>query len=532
MNIEQVLAMDEYQIFDRKSIQVAPTSLSDLICAFANADGGTVAVGISDKTKRIEGVDAYLPKVNELLRVPIDFCNPTVPVETEMVPCVNADGKPDHVLLMKVEASPLLHANQADEAFVRVGDKTKKLSFQDRLTLMYAKGLRHFEDEPVYGATLEDIDLDFVAEYVHRIGYTKTAEEYLRQNKNFVNGDKISTVAILLFGKNPQHFFPRARIRFIRFDGHEAKVGKDMNVIKDVIFEGRILNQVQQAVDYIKIQMKERTYLGKDAVFVTEEEYGEFVRTEIVVNAATHRDYAIMGTDIQIKMFDDRLEVDSPGSFAGMVKKENIRYTHFSRNPKIAAFLKDYGFVKEYGEGVDRMCRELNAIGLPDPVFDNNTFILKTTICSAAYEKLPIQKKEVGDSAKNVAIEAQEVGDSAKNVAIEAREVGDSAKNVAIEEREVGDSAKNVAIEMIPLSEVLRLCAIQNYNQATINNINRLYEDIELNQIFNTGYICKLFSCSSSGARKILARLRIIDVVVPVKGKGKGQYRFKYKSEM
>ena len=133
MNIEQVLAMDEYQIFDRKSIQVAPTFLSDLICAFANADGGTVAVGISDKTKRIEGVDAYLPKVNELLRVPIDFCNPTVPVETEMVPCVNADGKPDHVLLMKVEASPLLHANQADEAFVRVGDKTKKLSFQDKI---------------------------------------------------------------------------------------------------------------------------------------------------------------------------------------------------------------------------------------------------------------------------------------------------------------------------------------------------------------------------------------------------------------
>lgn len=60
MNIEQVLAMDEYQIFDRKSIQVAPTSLSDLICAFANADGGTVAVGISDKTKRIEGIDAYV----------------------------------------------------------------------------------------------------------------------------------------------------------------------------------------------------------------------------------------------------------------------------------------------------------------------------------------------------------------------------------------------------------------------------------------------------------------------------------------
>ena len=171
---------------------------------------------------------------------------------------------------------------------------------------------------------------------------------------------------------------------------------------------------------------------------------------------------------------------------------------------KIAAFLKDYGFVKEYGEGVDRMCRELNALGLPDPVFDNNTFILKTTIRSAAYEKLPVGEKEVGHSTKNVAIEHQKVT----------------------------DSAKNVAIEKIPLLEILRLCDIKNYNQATINNISRLYEDIELNQIFNTAYICKLFSCSSSGARKILAKLRTIDVVVPIKGKGKGQYRFKYKSEM
>ena len=69
--------------------------------------------------------------------------------------------------------------------------------------------------------------------------------------------------------------------------------------------------------------MKEKTYLGHDGIFVTEEEYSEFVRTEIVVNAAAHRDYGIKGTDIQIKMFDDRLEVDSPGTFAGMVKKEN-----------------------------------------------------------------------------------------------------------------------------------------------------------------------------------------------------------------
>ncbi len=419
MTIEEVMSKEEKQIFDRKSIHIKPADLSDTLCAFANADGGTVAIGISDKHRRIEGVDYYVEQLNDLLRTPIDFCNPTIPVTTEMVECINSEGKPDHVLLMHIEASPLFHANQADDAFIRVGDKSKKLNFEDRMALMYAKGVRYYEDEPVADATNEDLDLSFVRDYCKKIGYTKSPEEYLRENKKYITKkdgkEKVSVAAILLFGKNPQIFFPRAFIRFIRYDGTEAKVGKDMNVVKDVIFEGRILDQVEKAVDFIKIQMKEKTYLGHDGIFVTEEEYGEFVRTEIVVNAAVHRDYGIKGTDIQIKMFDDRLEVDSPGTFAGMVKKENIRYTHFSRNPKIAAFLKDYGYVKEYGEGVDRMCRELESIGLPDPVFNNNTFILKTTIMSASYQKLPIDAAKVADSDQKLPIDAAKVADLVRN---------------------------------------------------------------------------------------------------------------------
>ena len=157
MTIKEVLAKNEKQIFDRKSIQIKPADLSDTICAFANADGGTIAIGISDKHRRIEGVDYHEEQLNEILRTPIDFCNPTVPITTEMVECVNSGGKPDHVLLMHIEASPLLHANQADEAFIRVGDKSKKLDFNDRMTLMYAKGVRYYEDEPVADATIDDL---------------------------------------------------------------------------------------------------------------------------------------------------------------------------------------------------------------------------------------------------------------------------------------------------------------------------------------------------------------------------------------
>ena len=508
VTIEEVLAKGEKQIFDRKSIQIRPADLSETICAFANADGGTIAVGISDKKRRIEGVDHNTEQLNEILRTPIDFCNPTVPITTEMVECINAQGEKDHVLLMHIEASPLLHANQADEVYLRVGDKSKKLSFQDRLTLMYAKGLRYYEDEPVYNATMEDIDMDFVRDYIKRIGYTKSAEEYLKENKKFVvlkdGGEQVSVAAILLFGKNPQQFFPRAFIRFIRYDGIEAQVGKDMNVVKDVIFDGRILEQVEKAVEFIKIQMKEKTYLGHDGIFVTEEEYSEFVRTEIVVNAAIHRDYGIKGTDIQIKMFDDRLEVDSPGTFAGMVKKENIRYTHFSRNPKIAAFLKDYGYVKEYGEGVDRMCRELEAAGLPDPVFNSNTFILKTTIMSAAFEKSAVQTEKVGGFEEKSAVQVEKVG----------------------------GLDKKPAISMIEFSKIINLCTKMGYSKPTITNIETLYHNVEVNQVFGAAYVRKILSCADSTARSLISKLRDMEVVVSVVGKGKGMYRFKYTSEM
>ena len=384
MTIEEVLAVEEMQVFDRKSVNIAPKVLAIPIIAFANADGGTVAIGISDKTRRIEGVDYDIQKLNELLRVPFDFCVPTVKVEIEKVQCIDFKGRENHVLLMHIEPSMEVHANQADEVFMRVGNKSKKLAFEERMQLMYDKGERFFEDKPVPETDIEDIDLAFVEKYIAQIGYSKTAMEYLRENKGFIkekNGKvQISSAAILLFGKNPQLYFPRARVRFIRYEGTEERVGTQMNVIKDVIFEGNILKMITDAVAYPDTQIKEKTYLGEDGLFVTEEEYPKFVRQEIIVNAVTHRDYSIRGTDIQIKMFDDRIVVESPGKLPGLVKTDNIRHTHFSRNPKIAEFLKVYSFVKEYGEGVDRMCKELEAVGLQDPEYRLNAFMLQTTI--------------------------------------------------------------------------------------------------------------------------------------------------------
>lgn len=382
--IEELRQKAEGQTFDCKSIHIEPKALATTIVAMANADGGMIAVGISDKTRRIEGVDQDTAHLNEILRTPLDFCVPSVSVDTDLVPCTDDQGNENHILIINVPASPRLHANQADEVFWRVGDKSRKLSFEERLRLMYDKGERYFEDTPAYDATPDDIDMNVVKAYMNRIGYGKTIMEYLTENKDFVtyknDTPQVSTACILLFGKHPQRFFPRARVRFIRYAGTEEKVGREMNVIKDVTFEGRILDQIQKAIDYLETQVKEHSYLGENGIFRTDREYPKFVIQEMVVNSVCHRDYSIKGTEIQIKMFDDRIVFETPGKLPGIVRTDNIRHTHFSRNPKIAEYLKAYDYVKEFGEGVDRMCRELTAIGTREPLYSLVAFIMKATV--------------------------------------------------------------------------------------------------------------------------------------------------------
>ena len=388
--IEEIRQMPEGQTFDCKSILIEPKALANTIVAMANADGGMIAVGISDKTRRIEGIDQDKAHLNEILRTPFDFCVPTISVTTEFMPCQDSEGNDNHILIIHVPASPRLHANQADEVFWRVGDKSRKLTFEERLQLMYDKGERYYEDSPAYDATIEDIDMDAVKAYMKRIGYGKSPMEYLQENKGFLTykGDvpQVSTACILLFGKRPQNFFPRARVRFIKYYGTEEKVGREMNVIKDVTFEGRILDQIQKTIDYLETQVKEHSYLGEEGLFKTDREYPKFVIQEMTVNSVCHRDYSIKGTEIQIKMFDDRLVFETPGKLPGIVRTDNIRHTHFSRNPKIAEYLKAYDYVKEFGEGVDRMCRELSAIGTKEPQYHLVAFIMKASVWANVLE--------------------------------------------------------------------------------------------------------------------------------------------------
>lgn len=227
--VEEIQQMQEGQTFDCKSIHIEPKHLATIIVAMANADGGVIAVGISDKTRRIEGIDQDKTHLNEILRTPLDFCVPSVSVTTEYLPCKDSEGRDNHVLLIHVPASPRLHANQADEVFWRVGDKSRKLTFDERLQLMYDKGERYYEDSTAYDATLDDINMDAVKAYMKRIGYGKSAMEYLQENKGFVTykGDmpQVSAACVLLFGQTSSNILSSCQSPFYQVLWYRRKGG-------------------------------------------------------------------------------------------------------------------------------------------------------------------------------------------------------------------------------------------------------------------------------------------------------------------
>ena len=387
MTIEEIRSTTEFQVFDRKSVRIDAKALAITMIAMANADGGVIALGVEDDGS-ITGIDGQTEHVNELLRVQFDFCVPSISAKPEYLDVKDDNGNSNHIILLHIAQSEKVHANQADEVFYRIGDKSKKLNFEQRMQLVYAKGEHFYEDAPVLNAKPEDIDMSLVGSYCDVIGYSKGAEKYLRENgyifqqEDFKGNMRnvVSGAAVLMFGNKPQLFFPRARVRVIRYEGREEKVGREMNVIKDVMFEGAILEITKETIEFVRTQIKEHTYLGPDGLFVTDAQYPEFCWKELIVNAICHRDYSILGTDIQIKIFDDHITVESPGIFPGIVRPSNIREIHFSRNPKIAAYMHAYEFVKEFGEGVDRMYRELEEGGYPEPSFSQVAFMIKATI--------------------------------------------------------------------------------------------------------------------------------------------------------
>ena len=293
----------------------------------------------------------------------------------------------------------------------------KLKGYQDKLYIDPVTGVynrRYFEDEIVPEATLNDIDENLINEYKIIMDISDLSTEDVLKARNFYIDGKITNAGILLFGKSPSKFLPQARLRVIKYDGDKQKVGTEINIVKEKNFDSAIPNIIRNAREFINTQLREFQYLDKDGKFRIMPVYPEFAWFEGIVNALTHRNYSMRGEHIKVLIYDDRMEILSPGLLPNIVTIENILNQRYSRNPRIARILSEFGWVKEMNEGVKRIYSEMEKLFLNEPRYyepNNNVLLvlennilnrslrsldhIKNNISKIEFDKLTISEKRI-----------------------------------------------------------------------------------------------------------------------------------------
>lgn len=166
------------------------------------------------------------------------------------------------------------------------------------------------------------------------------------------------------------------------------------NVVKDKSIDEPILKIVNAAKAFIADQLRSFTRQEHGSGrFVDNPEYPEFPWVEGIINAVAHRDYAASGQFILVSMYDDRLEIESPGRFPGIVTADNITDTRFSRNKIISRVMTEFEWVRELNEGVRKIYSDMAEAGLPTPEFIETPSTVKLILRNNIDERLAYRNK-------------------------------------------------------------------------------------------------------------------------------------------
>lgn len=361
-----LLSLRESQWLERKSNRIAPRDLANELIGFANADGGLLVVGLHDGN--IEGASLIPGRLDAQMQANIDFCHPPVPARHRSVECIDSQGEQNDLLAFEVDSSDVVHTNQKDEVFLRVGDENRRLGFSQRQELLYDKGQASYEARPLEGAGLELLDDDLLSEYTSAIN-APDARRLLRA-RGLATETELTIAGCLLFSEAPQAFFPEAFVRVLRYRGQERGSGTRQQLIEDVRIEGPIPRQLLKAREEVARLQPIRRALRSSGRFGDVPLVPEDAWLEGIVNAVVHRSYSMVGDHIRVEIFDDRIEVSSPGRFPGLVDLgDPLQTTRFARNPRIAQVCADLNFGQELGEGIRRIYEEMRHAGLTDPVY-------------------------------------------------------------------------------------------------------------------------------------------------------------------
>lgn len=377
---EEILAFaqrDESHFFDNKSNAVSGRSIQKIATAFANADGGEFVVGIKDAKEeanpalRWDGV-ASIEHLNFVFQN-LHETNPQVPHQAEFL----RHPLGTVALRIYVEKSESVHRTASATVYVRRGAQSLPLNSTEEIqSLQYAKGESSYEDTIVPGATAEDI---FETEEMRTFlkAYSPATDPVdFTINQNLIDRKSYDprTAGILLFSDNPVPLLPRrCGIKITRYET-DLDVPEREHLREQYTVEGALYRQIHQASKLITELMESVRVMGPTGL--VEARYPPETIWEILVNAVIHRDYAI-SDDIHIIVFNNRIEIISPGRLPGYVTVENILDSRFSRNSKIVRTLNKYKDApnRDMGEGLNTAFQKMEEFRLKSPVIRerNNT---------------------------------------------------------------------------------------------------------------------------------------------------------------
>jgi ATP-dependent DNA helicase RecG len=365
---------------ERKEAGIHAKALSVWFSMWANTPphGGVIVIGISDNGDILGTLHQEVKHMNELERTGDVYC-PDARCEFKKLEVLNRNGQRDQLLLIRVHYNSLKVVRTTEGmAYVRRGGSRRELKEEEIREIQIEKGELSWERENTSLHYPDDFDQkaikQFATSVIEKVNLEHTAavEEILeiRHLGRIVNDQFIPNKACaLLFGKDPSSEIPGCRIRFLRFDGKDEGFGEKYNAIKDQWIEGNIPSQLVRAEAVIEGQLREFSHLGREGKFVTSPEYPKPAWYEAVVNAVCHRSYNLKTIPVFIRMFDDRLEVESPGGFLPFVTPDNIYDCHHPRNPDLMNALYFLDYVKCAHEGTRRMRETMQELELPAPIF-------------------------------------------------------------------------------------------------------------------------------------------------------------------
>jgi ATP-dependent DNA helicase RecG len=378
-NLDWVLHQHEGQFFERKgcwdrsgdtpkrrNVREVAKDVAETLTAMANADGGALVLGIEDDGM-VTGLDYPGDRLDVLRRAPQTLVNPP------LRPRLQEDAlRGMSIMVFEVDASAGAHQLTDGRYLLRVGDQNLPFPAHDIEAMKEAGRRRVTEGRFVSEASLSDINLSLVTELAGKTGLNDEPVDVLIRYRlaERRNGSVALTLAaLLLFGNDPGKWHPRCGIDFVKYEGTERRLGAALNIIKRERIEAPLPHLIEEIYRAIQPHVKERQQLV-DLFFEERMEYPPFAWQEAIVNAVAHRDYRYEGMSIEVWMFDDRMEIRSPGELIEPITLERLQKReriHASRNPRIVRVLTDFGYMREQGEGIPRMFDVMERQGMYPP---------------------------------------------------------------------------------------------------------------------------------------------------------------------